>query len=389
VHAAAKALVELDLINHGWTYVVVDLGWQSGKRNGEYNAILPNEKFPDMQGLHNYIHSVGLKSGIYSSPWVSAYRGYLRSYAGESSDYAAGTFVKPKNQEEMKRVGKYTFERNDVQQWEEWGIDYLKYDWSPLDLPSVKRMAHALRTANRDIIYSLANNAPIANAAEYMNSANCVRTTIDLIDVWNRDWEKYNIVVMGKKILRGGPYGISEIWNKHPQWQPFSGPGHWADPDMLVLGWLGADWSDGKLHKSRLTDNEQYTHFSLWCLWSAPLFLGCDLTKIDNFTLNLITNDEVIAINQDPLGIQAKLVKKDGTKEIWAKKLEDGSKAVGLFNRSAKSEQITINWFDLDIYGEHIVRDLWRQKDLGIYENTFTVDVPTHGVALVKIASVH
>ena len=159
----------------------------------------------------------------------------------------------------------------------------------------------------------------------------------------------------------------------------------WNDPDMLVVGQVG--WG-ANLHPSRLTPEEQYTHISLWCLLSAPLLLGCDLNQLDEFTLNLLTNNEVLQVNQDPLGKQATCVVKKDRKQIWAKDMEDTSKAVGLFNLDFPFLQpvnITINWQTLGIQGKYRVRDLWRQKNLGVFEDSFTAEVPAHGVVLVRI----
>jgi alpha-galactosidase len=176
---------------------------------------------------------------------------------------------------------------------------------------------------------------------------------------------------------------------------PNAGPGHWNDPDMLVVGQVG--WGPD-LHPSKLTADEQYTHISLWCLLSAPLLIGCDLSQLDDFTLNLLTNDEVLAINQDELGRQAIRVFQDEMCQVWSKPLADSSMAVGLFYTGLQSpidafnwetgipkKTLTINWSDLGISGEYAVRDVWRQKDLGQFASEFTAEVPYHGVMLVRI----
>jgi alpha-galactosidase len=150
---------------------------------------------------------------------------------------------------------------------------------------------------------------------------------------------------------------------------------------MLVVGKLG--WGD--LHPTGLTPNEQYTHISLWCLLAAPLLIGCDMTQLDDFTLSLLSNDEVIEVDQDPLGRQASRVTKNGNLEVWAKDMEDGSKAVGLFNRGETSQPVEVKYSDLGLKGKHRIRDLWRQKDLGKFRNSFSTTVPPHGVVLVRI----
>jgi alpha-galactosidase len=150
---------------------------------------------------------------------------------------------------------------------------------------------------------------------------------------------------------------------------------------MLVVGWLGF----GGMHPSHLTPSEQYTHISLWALLSAPLIIGCDLTRLDDFTMNLLTNDEVIAIDQDPLGKQGTAVLKDPSHQVIVKELEDGSKAVGLFNLTENNMKIYVPWAALKISGKHAVRDVWRQRDLGVFTDNFESIVPPHGVVLVKI----
>jgi alpha-galactosidase len=166
--------------------------------------------------------------------------------------------------------------------------------------------------------------------------------------------------------------------------EKYAGPGHWNDPDMLVVGYVG--WS-ARVRPTRLTPNEQYTHISLWCLLCSPLLIGCDMTKLDDFTLNLLTNDEVLEVNQDPLGRQASRIVKNGSSEIWAKDLEDGAKAIGLFNRGEDAATITLKWSDLGLSGKHTVRDLWRQQDLGRFAGQFQTQVPRHGVVLIKVSS--
>jgi alpha-galactosidase len=165
------------------------------------------------------------------------------------------------------------------------------------------------------------------------------------------------------------------------KWEPFARPGHWNDPDMLVVGQVG--W--GSPHPTKLTPDEQYTHITVWCLLSAPLLLGCDLDQLDEFTLNLLTNDEVLAVNQDSLGQQARCAVKNGDLRVYAKDLADGSKAVGLFNLGETESTVTAPWSELKLRGKLAVRDLWRQQDLGNFESGFRLTVAPHGAELVKI----
>ena len=169
---------------------------------------------------------------------------------------------------------------------------------------------------------------------------------------------------------------------------PFAKPGNWNDPDMLVIGTVG--W--GNPHPSKLRPDEQYLHFSLWCLFSAPLLIGCDMEKLDDFTMNLLTNDEVIAVNQDPLGKQATCRQTIGELRIYVKELEDGSRAVGFCNFGQEKVELSYKDFArLGITGKQKVRDLWRQKDVATIDTkskSLPVQVPVHGVVLYKFSPV-
>ena len=367
VLSSAKAMVASGLVNHGWSYINIDDGWQ-GVRGGQFNAIQPNSKFPDMKALADEIHSMGLRFGIYSTPWQGTYLGHI----GGSCDNEDGTynwikagncneFFKYNPGKEHYNFGKISFIEKDAKQWAQWGVDYLKYDWYPVDPAHTEAMSRALEASGRDMVYSLSNNAKVAVAAQLAKLSNCWRTTGDIIDSWK---------------------SMSNIGFSQDQWAPFAGPGHWPDPDMLVVGQVG--WGP-KLHATRLTPDEQYTHMSLWCLMSAPLLIGCDLSQLDPFTNGLLTNDEVLDIDQDSLGQHAICKVKDADTRILVKELEDGSRAVGIFNLSEAEKTIAAKWSDLGVSGKQQVRDLWRQKDLGEFEEQFEAKVPAHGVVLVRI----
>jgi alpha-galactosidase len=288
---SARGMVSSGLINHGWTYMNIDDAWQ-GKRGGTFNGIQGNDNFPDMKGLCDGIHEMGLKVGIYSTPWVTSYATHI----GGSAENPEGTWEAPtipKRGNVNKKIlpwaiGKYHFAENDARQWAAWGIDYLKYDWSPNEAPETAEMYNALRKSGRDVIFSLSNNAPFTNAPGLTQYANCWRTTGDIRDSWDS---------MSKK-------GFGQ-----DKWLPYARQGHWNDPDMLVVGQVG--W--GSPHPTKLTPDEEYTHISLWCLLSSPLLLGCPLDQLDDFTLSLLTNDEVLALDQDALGRQASTVSKEAT----------------------------------------------------------------------------
>jgi alpha-galactosidase len=357
IRASAEALKRSGLIDHGWTYINIDDYWQTcpGEKNDASligpardaaGRILPNKRFPDMKALCDYMHGLGLKIGIYSSPGPATCGGC---------------------------VGSWQHEAQDAQTYAEWGFDYLKYDWCSYAQiakdESLKErmlpyllMGRALRHQKRDIVFSLCQYG-MGHVSAWGDRAggHCWRTTGDITDTWQ---------------------SMTEIVQAQDGLEPFARPGNWNDPDMLVVGTVG--W--GSPRPTHLTPNEQYTHISLWCLLSAPLFIGCDLTRLDAFTLNLLTNAEVIEVNQDPLGQQAARVQRDDGQEIWAKKMSDGSTVAGLFNRSCMTRAVTLDCNVLNLTGPRQLRDLWRQKDLGTAEGTFTADIPGHGVLLLKLS---
>ena len=368
---SATVMANSGLINHGWTYVNIDDTWQ-GKRGGSHQSIMPNERFPDMKGLCDQLHALGFKVGIYSSPWITTFAGYR----GGSSDSANGHWEKLQNYEANKRLGKYSFTANDAAQFGDWGIDYLKYDWAPNDVAHTTEMAEALRKTGRDIVFSLSCAAPFDSAAEWARLANCWRVTGDIGDAWDRPAESWK-------------HGISEIAFNQDQWAQFAGPGHWNDPDMLEVGYVGGGPT---LHLTHLTPDEQYTHISMWCLLSAPLLIGCDMERLDPFTLSLLTNDEVLALDQDALGKQAVRVSTVGHVDVYLKDLEDGSRALGFFNRDSINHHIKFNQFGmLGFTGRQRVRDLWRQTNLPDIadptKETLDMMIPSHGVLLYKFTS--
>jgi alpha-galactosidase len=357
----AKAMADSGLIDHGWSYVNIDDTWQ-GKRGGDFHGLQGNEKFPDIKGLCDQIHAMGLKFGIYSTPWETSYA----TFPGGSSENAEGLWTKPaektvKNKKILPcAIAPYHFYTNDANQWGQWGVDYLKYDWNPIEAPETKEMGDALRNSGRDIIFSLSNNLHPTNAPSVTPLANSWRTTGDI---------KANWASMSSK-------GFGQ-----DKWRQYSGPGHWNDPDMLEI-------ATAEKNQPGLTHDEEYTHMSLWCLVNSPLLLACDMSVLDDFTKNLLMNDEVISVSQDSLGDQAVEIARDGDARVYAKKLADGTKAVGLFNTGTNGTiTVTVKWSDLKVSGNENVRDLWRQKDLGKFKDSFSLPVGPHNAELVKIGS--
>jgi alpha-galactosidase len=346
VRAAADAMAASGLMEHGWTYINIDDCWEAGR--DAQGDVLSNDKFPNMNALTEYVHSKGLRIGLYSSPGPKTCAGH---------------------------EGSYKHEEQDARRYAQWGFDYLKYDWCSYGeiapnaghaalMKPYQVMRAALDKAPRDIVFSLCQYG-MGNVWEWgaQVGGNCWRTTGDISDSW------------------ASMAGIGFGQAGHER---FAGPGRWNDPDMLVVGYVG--WSN-RVRPTRLTPNEQYTHISLWCLLCSPLLIGCDLTKLDEFTLNLLANDEVLEVSQDPLGRQAGRVAQTGPLEVWAKDLQDGSQAVGLFNRGDQETRVTAHWSDLLLTGPHKVRDLWRQQDLGSFTEQFQAAVPRHGVVLIRVAA--
>ncbi|HTI12310.1 MAG TPA: putative Ig domain-containing protein [Puia sp.] len=343
VKTSARAMAA-QLADHGWTYINIDDGWED-KRDGQ-GEILPNGKFPDMKGLCDYVHSLGLKIGIYSSPGPRTCGGYL---------------------------GSYQHEQQDATVYARWGIDYLKYDWCSYgeiappapSLDDYKKpyvlMRQALDKTGRDILYSLCQYG-MGDVWKWGGEigANSWRTTGDIVDTWG---------------------SMSGIGFGQDKCAPYTASGNFNDPDMLVVGRVG--WGPS-LHNSRLSPDEQYTHISLWSLLSAPLLIGCDMSQLDDFTLGLLTNDEVLAVDQDALAKPAIRTWNKDNVQVWVKELKDGSRALGIFNLSEKPLTSPIAFTRIGLPAQVKLRDLWRQQDLGLFKGSYTAKIPAHGVVLLK-----
>ncbi len=366
IRAAADALVTSGLADYGYAYVIIDDCWMvkpdsddpilGGPPRDEQGAIRPNRNFPDMKALTEYIHAKGLKAGIYTSPGPKTCAGY---------------------------VGSYQHEEIDARKFAEWGFDFLKYDWCTYRqvveaksredfIRPYKLMGDVLRTLDRDIVFNICQYG-MDSVWEWGPSVggNCWRTTNDL------GW-------VGGALQRG----LYQVGLFNAQLWEYARPGHWNDPDYLLIGWVGDAKVQGLGRPTPLTPNEQYTHMSMWCLMAAPLIFSGDLTKLDEFTLGILCNREVIAVNQDPLGRQARVVRKKPEEFVLAKPLADGAVAVGLFNLDEFPRTISVSWEELGCTGPQRVRDLWRQKELGVFSSGFSAEVSRHGVVMIRLSSV-
>jgi alpha-galactosidase len=335
VREIADAMVSSGMADAGYKYIVIDDGWEGGRdKNG---TIYANSNFPDMKALADYVHSLGLKLGIYSSPGPKTCGGYEGSYGHELED--AMTFAS-------------------------WGIDYLKYDWcgamriygySKENMQrAYQKMGMALLKTGRPIIYSICQYGA-ENVWEWGKSAggNLWRTTGDINDSWE---------------------SISQIGFGQNKLAPFAGPGHWNDPDMLEVG------------NGDLTSDENKAHFTLWCMLAAPLMAGNDLRNMSDETISILTNPDLIAINQDVLGIQGKRInEKDGI-EVWSKPLIDGTIAIALFNRDNRQKQISFDFNELNLNKTpEMVYDVWLKEEISIKNKQIAYSIQSHGVALLKI----
>lgn len=373
-----KAFIDLGLDQHGWTYVNLDDGWQYD-RGGKYNAIMPNSKFPDIKALADFLHSNGLKFGVYSGPWLGTYAGHI----GECCDNPEGKYwwieqgicdkYHKLDRDKVKRDSlwrfeKYHFESQDAKQWAEWGVDYMKYDWNPNDYHSLVTMYNALRATGRDIVYSISASGKLVLAADYMKYAQLWRTTGDIRDNWE---------------------SVSEIaFNRQDVWAGYRCPGSWPDADMMVLGCVGWGKYEHAINPTKLTPDEQYTHMTMWCMLSAPLIIGCDLTRADDFLVSLLTNDEVIAIDQDELGLSPAKIYGDKTYATYVKCLHDGTVAIAMFNLSDKPKKLGFIPLSLGLTEDQTIRDLWHQQDIAKvpFRERWETTVNPHGVSFLKLS---
>jgi alpha-galactosidase len=336
IRETADAMVKNGMKTAGYIYVNIDDTWEAG-RDSQGN-IQTNSKFPDMKALAAYVHSKGLKIGIYSSPGPKTCGGF---------------------------EGSFQHEEQDAKTYASWGFDYLKYDWCSASqvydyhsMPAVyAKMGNALQASGRPIVYSLCQYG-VLHGPQWGASVggNSWRTTGDISD----NWKSMSHIGFDLQV------GLAQYAN----------PGHWNDPDMLEIGNGG------------MTNTEYRTHMSFWSLLAAPLLAGNDLRSVAPDTLEILTNKDVIAIDQDALGKQANRVSKEGNLEVWARPLEGGSEAVGLFNRGETPAKVTARNSDLKLSGAFTIRDLWAHADRGKFAGEFSAEVPPHGVVLLRLETV-
>jgi alpha-galactosidase len=342
----ADAMIATGMKDAGYEYLVIDDCWQVG-RDEEGNIQVDPKRFPNgMKALADYVHAKGLKMGIYSCAGSETCQG---------------------------RPGSRGYQFQDARTYAAWGIDYLKYDWCSNEgqkaEAAYRTMSDALKACGRPIVFSICEWGENEPWKWGKGIGHLWRITPDIRDCYQCvfDW---------------GGVGVLDIIDKMADLYPYAGPGHWNDAEMLEVGNGG------------MTRDEYITHFSMWCMLAAPLMSGNDLRNMDKETIEILTNKEVIAINQDKKGEQARRFMDMGEKEIWAKPLNDGELAVCFMNRTENSWKLDYDWKKQTIYfadevnihrKEYKIRDLWQHKDIGTTERNTRHEIPAHGVLMVRL----
>lgn len=359
---AADVMVSSGMADVGYSYVNIDDCWMNAPKNkdpmrvgplrDEPGNMVPNTYFPDMRAMTDYIHSHGLKAGIYTSPGPLTCAGFAASYQHEAQD---------------------------ARQFAAWGFDFLKYDWCSYggiakadpdpELVKFKKpyqlMGDLLKGQRRDIVFNL---------CQYGMGA-----------VW-----EWGAAVGGHSWRTAGDLGfeldrVFEVALANAAHRDWSRPGSWNDPDYIQIGYIGNARGMGAPKPCPLSATEQYSFMSLWSLMAAPIFFSGHMGMLDEFTINVLCNPEVIDIDQDPLGQCARVVSLGEDTFLMVKDLEDGSKAIGLCNRGKAATDVTAKWSEIGLTGKQLARDVWRQRDLGIMDTEFTAPVPRRGVVLLRV----
>ena len=336
----ADAMVASGMKDAGYQYIVIDDCWQID-RDGNGKIVADPERFPSgIKALVDYVHGKGLKFGIYS---------------------CAGTKTC------QERPGSHGMERIDANTYAEWGVDYLKYDWGFTEgiepIAAYKNMSEAIKEAGRPMIFSICEWGLSKPWTWARDVGHLWRTTYDI-----RDWYDGEI--------NGNFLGWSIILDKQVGLEKYSGPGHWNDPDMLEVG------------NGRQTNTEYKAHFSFWALLNAPLIAGNDLRNMDANTIEILTNTEVIAINQDQLGQQGYKICDYGDSEVWCKNLYNGDYCIILFNRASSRQQVAVQWEMIapELAADSFaLRDLWKHEDLGDFKYGFNAEIPSHGAKMIRL----
>jgi len=343
----ADAMAASGMKEAGYEYIVIDDCWQVGRDN-DGNIIADPKSFPNgIKALADYVHSKGLKLGIYSCAGSLTCQG---------------------------RPGSRGYQFQDARQYAKWGIDFLKYDWCSNEGQNAeaayRTMSDALKACGRPIVFSICEWGESQPWKWAKGVGHLWRTTADIRDCYQCkfDW---------------GGVGVLDIIDTVADLYPYAGPGHWNDAEMLEVGNGG------------MSRDEYITHFSMWSMLAAPLMAGNDLRSMSKETMEILTNKEVIAVDQDSIGQQARRFMDMGDHEIWAKPLSKGEIAVCFLNRTDHEWKLDYNWkkdimyFASDINinkKEYTIRDLWKHNDMGTTASKTQYSIPGHGVLMVRLA---
>jgi alpha-galactosidase len=397
----ANALYMKDhLLSHGWKYIVIDARWYDSvssyddrdfnkERTGaslsadEFGRLTPAlNRFPSavngrgFKPLADKLHAMGLKFGFHMMRGIPR-QAVNASTPIEGSAFTAADAGDPKNLcnwcpdmfgVRANEAGQAWYDSM-FRLYASWGMDFIKVD--DLSIPyhreEIEMIRKAIDKCGRAIVLSTSPGPTPRTRADHIKTrANMWRISGDFWDRWDNLNRQFDLL---------------------GQWQGVGGPGHWPDADMIPLGHVGIKCTiAGPERQTRLTKDEQLMLMSLWVLAPSPLILGMNLPEMDEWTLSLLTNDEVLAVNQDSLARPAKrVIQKDGT-EVWIKELQDGSKAIGMFNRNPTNTEVVLNWENGGLAGKQTLRDLWNHRDLGVFDGKFSVPIPFHGVMLLRAA---
>lgn len=338
IKETADAMVKNGMLEAGYKYIVIDDGWEAMDRDSLGNLIPDPKKFPHgMKALSDYLHSKGFKFGIHNCAGTRTCSNYP---GGRGHEY------------------------EDARAYASWGVDYLKYDWCNHGTANAqetyKTMGDALYAAGRPIVYSLCewgNNQPWLWGEKI---GHLWRTTGDITDCF----DCHDVYAMGWKYILNSQAGLEK----------YAGPDHWNDPDMLEVGTKGLSLSESR------------AHFSLWCILAAPLIAGNDVRNMTGEIHDILTNKEVIAVDQDPLGKQGYRFMEQPGKEIWVKELSNGEWAVCFFNSGNNDMLMRVNWNNLSfLKGTFTIRDLWQKKNIGKTDVNLNVNIPPRDVVLVRL----
>ncbi len=359
IKAIADAMVRSGMKDAGYQYIVIDDGWMTRSRDPEGHIIVDSTKFPHgIKAVADYVHSLGLKFGIYSAP---------------------GCFTC------QKLMGSLGHEQTDADDYAAWGVDFLKYDWCkyPRTMVEARKitpdscrkafelMRHCLDNTGRPIVYSVHDKCNRSlneqNALPWVKTiANMHRVSGDIKNNWDR--------------MLYCLESTANLW-------PYAGQGYWNDPDMLEVGNTNKEKLWGNISSVKMNLTEYRAHFSMWCMVAAPLIAGNDLRSMSPEIIAILTNKEVIAIDQDPLGKQGRRIRDDGDLEVWSKEMSGGRRAVALFNRSSEPANIKVSWQEIGMKGKLKVRDLWKHKDLGKFMDSYTgKQIPSHSAMMLLIS---